>query len=191
MTSMTQVAEWRHNKTVILDQVAILHKCLLYVHHTLRSDPNQDGDPEIYWTVENNGCGEAALSEISHLGEENFPGVFVHEPRKSGGGRGRKGLNTNSRTKMTACIRFKSLVESRRLTINSKALISEIKNFVRGDGSYKAKLGSHDDLVMSTLQIVRLLQICADWDDTLESNLKNAHMAEEDDQSAPPMPMSF
>jgi hypothetical protein len=188
MTSMTQVAEWRNNKTVILDQVGILHKSLLYIQHKLSRDPEQQGEPEIYWSVENNGCGEAALSEIEHIGEENFPGVFVHEPKRSGGGRGRKGLNTNTRTKMTACIRFKSLVESRKMTIRSKALISEIKNFVRGDGSYKAKLGSHDDLVMSTLQVVRLLQICADWDDVLESNLKSAG---DDEGGAEPMPMSF
>lgn len=188
MSTMTQVAEWRHNKTITQDQVEILRKALLYIHHTLVNHPDQDGDPEIYWTVENNSLGEAALVQIDNIGEENFPGIFTHEPRKSGGGRGRKGLNTNTRTKTTACARFKTLVETRRMTVKSRALLSELKNFVRGGGSYKGKIGVNDDLVMGTLQIVRLLQICADWEEEIEENLKTVG-ADDDDIGSAPMPI--
>jgi hypothetical protein len=190
LTTMTQVGEWRHNKTNIQTQVDLLRKSLLYIHHTLRADPNQDGEPEIYWTVENNSLGEAALVQIDNIGEENFPGIFTHEPRKSGGGKGRKGLNTNMRTKMTACSRMKTLIETRRMTLKSRALLTELKNFVRGGGSYQAKAGIHDDLVMSTVQIVRLLQICADWEETIETNMK-ASSYDDDDTGVTPMPMSF
>lgn len=186
LSTMTQVAEWRHNKTITQDQVEILRKCLLYIHHTLANHPEQDGDPEIYWTVENNSLGEAALVQIDNIGEENFPGIFVHEPRKTGGGRGRKGLNTNIRSKMTACARFKTLVETRRMTLKSRALLTELKNFVRGGGSYKGKIGVNDDLVMGTLQIVRLLQICADWEEEIEDNLK---ITGEEDNGTAPMPI--
>jgi hypothetical protein len=189
LTTLTQVAEWRHNKTITQDQVEILRKALLYIHHSLVNHPDQDGDPEIYWTVENNSLGEAALVYIDTIGEENFPGIFTHEPRKTGGGKGRKGLNTNSRTKMTACARFKTLVETRRMTLKSRALLTELKNFVRGGGSYKGKIGVNDDLVMGTLQIVRLLQICADWEEQIEENLKST--GDMDDTSSAPMPMSF
>lgn len=188
LSTMTQVAEWRHNKTITQDQVDILRKSLLYIHHTLLNHPDQDGEPEIYWTVENNSLGEAALVQIDNIGEENFPGIFTHEPRKTGGGRGRKGLNTNTRTKMTACSRFKTLIETRRMTIKSRPLLTELKNFVRGGGSYKGKIGVNDDLVMGALQVVRLLQICADWEEEIETNLK--HTSNEDDGAAP-MPMSF
>lgn len=190
LTTMTQVGEWRHNKTNIQTQVDLLRKSLLYIHHTLKADPEQDGDPEIYWTVENNSLGEAALVQIDNIGEENFPGIFTHEPRKSGGGKGRKGLNTNMRTKMTACSRMKTLIETRRMTLKSRALLTELKNFVRGGGSYQAKAGIHDDLVMSTVQIVRLLQICADWEESIETNMK-ASSYDDDDNGATPMPMSF
>ena len=189
MSTMTQVAEWRHNKTNIQTQVDILRKSLLYIHHSLLQEPNQEGDPEIYWTVENNSLGEAALVQIENIGEENFPGIFTHEPRKSGGGKGRKGLNTNMRTKMTACSRFKTLIETNRMTLKSRALLTELKNFVRGGGSYQAKAGIHDDLVMSTVQVVRLLQICADWEEEIEHNMKTSSYDEED--GAVPMPMSF
>ena len=189
MTAMEQVAEWRHNKTITQDQVEILRKALLYIHHTLSNNLDQVGDPEIYWTVENNSLGEAALVHIENLGEDTFPGIFAHEPRKTGGGRGRKGLNTNTRTKMTACSRFKTLVETSRLKLKSRALITELKNFVRGGGSYKGKVGINDDLVMSSLQIVRLLQICADWEEGIEENLR--YVADIDDSSSAPMPMAF
>ena len=67
MTSMEQIAEWRHNKTITQDQVELLRRALLYIHHTLASDPAQVGDPEIYWSVENNSLGEAALVQIPHV----------------------------------------------------------------------------------------------------------------------------
>jgi len=189
LSTMTQVAEWRHNKTTIQMQVDILRKSLLYIHHSLLNDSNQEGDPELYWTVENNSLGEAALVQIDNIGEENFPGIFTHEPRKSGGGKGRKGFNTNMRTKMTACSRMKTLIETNRMTLRSRALLTEFKNFVRGGGSYKAKAGIHDDLVMATMQIVRLLQICADWEEQIETNMKAASF--DDDEGSTPMPMSF
>jgi hypothetical protein len=31
----------------------------------------------IYWSVENNGLGEAALLVINDFGEENIPGLFI------------------------------------------------------------------------------------------------------------------
>jgi hypothetical protein len=190
LTTMTQLAEWKHNKTITKDQVEILRKCLLYIAQTLAHNPEQEGDPEIYWTLENNTLGEAALVQIENVGEENFPGIFVHEPRKSGGGKGRKGLNTNGKSKMSACARFKTLIETRRMTVKSRALLGEMKNFVRGGGSYQAKAGVHDDLVMGSLQIVRLLQIVANWDQSIEDNLRSAY-EDDDDLSSSPMPMVF
>lgn len=186
-TAMEQVAEWRHNKTITQYQIDILRKNLLYIHYTLLSYPEQEVEPEIYWTVENNSLGEAALVQIDNIGEENFPGVFVHEPKKSGGGRGRKGLNTNTRSKISACSRMKTLIETNRMKIKSRALLYELKNFVRGGGSYKGKAGVNDDLVMGLLQITRLLQICADWEEQIEDNLRFS--SEDDDSNFAPMPI--
>ena len=38
----------------------------------------------IYWSVENNSIGEAALIVINDFGEENIPGLFVSEPQRKG-----------------------------------------------------------------------------------------------------------
>lgn len=189
MSTMRQIAEWKDNKTPIQGQVQTLMKILLYIYQSLAHNPDQLAEPEIYWTVENNSIGEAALVVIEDTGEQNFPGTFVHEPKKSGGGRRRKGLNTNSRSKITACNRFKSLVESKRMLLRSKPLITELKNYVRGGGSFQARPGVTDDLVAATLLVVRILEVVTTWDE----NLAEAHTEaiDIDDFDTQPMPMAF
>lgn len=189
LTTMTQIAEWKDNKTPTTKQVEILRKTLMYIHYTMLSHDEQDGDPEIYWTVENNSLGEAALTAIEYIGEDNFPGYLVSEPKSSGGGKKRKGLTTTNRSKTTACARLKSLVESRRIIIKSKALVSELKGFVRGGGSYKAKSGLRDDLVLSTLGIIRLTQIVAHWEDSVNDYLSQMDDDEDYDDFDQPMPV--
>lgn len=190
LTTMTQIAEWRDNKTPTPKQVEIMRKVLMYIHYMMLSHEDQDGDPEIYWTVENNSLGEATLTSIDYIGEDNFPGYFVSEPKSSGGGKRRKGLTTSSRSKMAACSRLKSLVESRRIVLKSKALVSELKGFVRGGGSFKAKSGLTDDLVMATLGIIRLTQIVAQWDDSVNESLSYIDDDDDDyDDYDMPMPV--
>ena len=71
---MTQVAEWCHNKTPVEGQIRVMREILKEI--------DQYGAKEIYWTVENNSIGEAALVVIRDTGEENFPGNFLHDPIK-------------------------------------------------------------------------------------------------------------
>ena len=73
-----QVAEWQHNTTAIPAQVRILKDICTHIE-------SETGDPNtIYWSVENNGLGEAALIVINDFGEENIPGLFVSEPIRKG-----------------------------------------------------------------------------------------------------------
>jgi hypothetical protein len=43
-------------------------------------------------------------------------------------------------------------------------LISELKTYVASGLGFKAKSGEHDDLVSSTLLIMRMADVLADWD---------------------------
>jgi hypothetical protein len=181
--TMNQVAEWRSTSLQIPNQIELLLKILYYIYQTMENNSEQIGEPEIYWTVENNSLGEAALIVIEDTGEENFPGYFVHEPRN---GRRRKGLTTTSKNKMNACSRLKSLIESRRMNIRSKPLIRELKNFVQGNGSFHAKPGEHDDLVSATLLVIRILQIISHWDPELNTKLNDA--VEMDAMEIQPLP---
>jgi len=162
MPSMTQVGEWRHNLTPVQSQVKIMREILRYIH-----DRGQEhgAAPQIYYSVENNTLGEAALVVINNIGEENFPGLFLSEPIRKGHIRKfRKGFNTTHRTKISACSQLKYMLEQKKMTISSKPLISELKTFVANGVGFGAKTGEHDDLVSSCLLIIRMAGILSDWD---------------------------
>ena len=174
----TQIAEWKHNKSPIPVQVRILADIIKYV-----SERCQDNN-SVYYSVENNTLGEAALISIDEYGEHNMAGVFLHEPRKTRSRRTqRKGFNTTNKTKVPACAKLKHLIESGNMTVNSKSLVSELKHFVALGVSFAAKPGETDDLVMATVLTVRMLQVLKDWHQELASNLHD-----HSDEIIAPMP---
>jgi len=163
-----QVAEWRHNKTDIPTQVRILATIIKEIDDIIK-DPNS-----IYYSVENNTIGEAALISIAEYGEDNIPGYFLSDNSVTGSMRKfRKGFNTTNKAKLTACNKFKVLVESGRMKLKSKSLISELKTFVANGASYAAKPGETDDLVMSTLLTVRMFMLLQSYHTELDTHLKD------------------
>jgi hypothetical protein len=151
---MEQVAEWRHNLTPIQSQVKHLREICRYIE---TRGQEKGGSPQIYYSVENNSLGEAALVVISDIGEENFPGLFLSEPIRKGHVRKfRKGFNTTHRTKITSCSQLKNMLETYKMILRSKPLISELKTFVAHGVGFGAKTGEHDDLVSATLLIIRM-----------------------------------
>jgi len=188
LPDMIQVAEWCHNLTPIPGQVQTMLRILEYIWDTSK-EKGQKGEPDIYYTLENNSWGEAALVSINEIGEERFPGQFVHEPRRSHTpGRSRKGLNTNVRSKAMACSKFKTLIETNRIEIRSKMLIRQLKFFVSKGDSFSAKQGEHDDVVMSSLLAVRMMSILTTWDEKIGDLLRDELEIEE---SLDPMPMAM
>jgi hypothetical protein len=168
MPGLKQVAEWRDNKTIVQRQVVIMKEICQYL-------VDVTGTNNVYYSVENNTLGEAALVAINELGEENIPGTFLSEPRKGGAGvRYRKGFTTTNKSKLSACAKFKSLVETKRMHIASKALISELKTFVASGNSFAAKIGDLDDLVMSALLAIRMIMLLQQFDAGLDGELKDS-----------------
>ena len=163
----TQVAEWRDNRATIPDQVRILADIVKELHATVRDDKM------IYYSIENNTIGEAALISIAEYGEENIPGYFLSDNSVVGQRRFRKGFNTTPKAKLTACAKFKMLIESGRMTVSSRALISELKTFVAHGVSYAAKPGETDDLVMGTLLAVRMMLLLQSYHTEIDSQLKD------------------
>jgi hypothetical protein len=93
---------------------------------------------------------------------------------------------------MEACLSFKRYVETDKIKLRSKALLSEIKNFVAKGNSFSAKPGEHDDLVMSLLLGVRMIDYIATFEDevydVINSNLTNPNNLgywDEDDEDGP------
>lgn len=177
LPDMKQIAEWQHNKTPIQKQIGILKNITEYLSEVVSS-------ADIYYSVENNTLGEAALVAIAEVGEENIKGSFLSEPKKMGQSKKhRKGFTTTNSSKLAACAKLKSLIESKRLTVNSKNLISELKTFVALGNSYEAKTGETDDLVMSTILAVRMAVTLSTYDPNLEE-----HLRDNLDQILSPMP---
>lgn len=183
LTTMEQVAEWKSNTTPTIGQVKMLLEILFYIYSTLNDDPQQKGEPEIYWSVENNACGEGTLVAIQLTGLENFPGTMVHDSSK------RNGMTTTIKTKNTSCSVFKRLIEKGRLKLSSAPLIAELKNFVAYGQTYAAKIGEHDDLVMATLLIIRIYNIISKWEDNVAQ--EDDIMGDMDEITIEPMPVGF
>ena len=158
----TQVGEWKHNKTDIPSQIKLIAQINKYIAECT-TEPNN-----IYYSIECNGIGEAAIISLNEYGESNIPGIFISEA-----GKGRRGFNTTNKSKLASCAKFKTLVESKKMTVNSRSLISEMKAFVAHGGSYAAKIGDTDDLIMASLLVTRMLQHLSDYHVTLETQIRD------------------
>jgi len=191
LTTMTQVAEWCHNKTPIEGQIQTLMGMLNYL--------SEHGVQDIYWSVENNSIGEAALVVIRDTGEESFPGEFLSEPKKVTGKKGRRGFHTSNRSKMEACLSLKRYIEQKKIVINSVPLISELKTFVKTAHSFAAKESAMDDLVMSLVLNIRMIDYISTFEegvyDSVNSSLglnilrNNDDYDSDNDEWSSPMPI--
>ena len=182
LPNMKQVAEWKHNKTTITEQIRILKGML----HQIKDEAP---DSEIYWSVENNTLGEAALVVIEEMGEENIPGTFLSQPKGNNiNRRYRKGFTTTNKSKLSACSKLKTWVESERIEIASSALLRELKTFVARGAGFAAKDGETDDLVMALLLVVRITQEVAQYDEVTYNELRDTFS---DEDGMAPMPFVF
>jgi hypothetical protein len=162
-----QVAEWRHNKSDIPTQIRIMVDIIRHINDVVK-DPQS-----IYYSIENNTIGEAALISIAEYGEQNIDGYFLSEPGYANGRRFRKGFNTTNKPKLAACAKMKHLIETNRMKINSRSLVSELKTFVASGAGYAAKQGETDDLVMATLLIVRMMQVLQSYHPDLDGQMRD------------------
>lgn len=164
----TQIGEWSHNKTTIPEQI----KLLANINKMIIEETNEPNN--LYYSLENNTIGEAALISLFEYGEENILGYMLSENKSSGNiRRFRRGFNTTHKNKLSSCAKLKYLMESKKMKIHSSNLISELKTFVASGESYAAKLGETDDLVMATLLIIRMLQHLQNYNPTLDQHIKD------------------
>lgn len=173
--SMVQVAEWRSNTTSSPTAYAML-KRVLKMYERIGST--------VYFSVENNGVGEAIIALFE---QDEYPPTTAEFVSESG--KNRKGITTSGKTKMKSCLLFKDMVERDNIHISSKSLVAEIKHFVRKAGSYAAKPGSTDDLIMATTIVLRLLDELSSFDQDAYDRLYSyayEESSEYDDNDIPP-----
>jgi hypothetical protein len=183
LPSFEQVGEWHHNLTPIQGQARVLRDICKYIAEECT---NKGSTPSLYYSVENNSVGEAALVALEEMGEESIQGLFLSEPIKKGHVRRyRKGFYTTHGSKIAICAKLKHLIESNRMKIYSKPLISELKTYVAKGLSFEAKVGQHDDLVSSVLLALRMAMVLQDWDPAIYDKMREEHQ----DEWVMPMPI--
>lgn len=179
--SLAQVAEWRSNTMSSVQAYHMLKK-VLHIYEKVQST--------VYFSVENNGVGEAIVALFE--ADENPPMLaeFISEQ-----GAKRIGMTTTGKSKIKACLALKEMIERNGITIRSRILVEEMKQYTRKGGSYAAKLGATDDLISSCLIITRLLEEVASFDqDAYDKLYAHAFINEgdstwDDNGSDGPMPM--
>jgi hypothetical protein len=167
LPTLVQVGEWSNNKAPVEEQVRTMKKILEEIYSL--------GARDIYWSVESNSLGEAALVVIRDTGEENFPGTMLHDPKNRLQGRtGRRaGFVTTNKSKLEACSKLKFLLESGKMKINSKGLLSELKVFVSRGNTFEARIGQTDDLIMAMILAIRMTDYISTWDDKSQAAINS------------------
>lgn len=188
LPEMIQIGEWMHNTTIIQGQVKILMQILKYLDQELRSVG--DFSPEIYWSIENNSIGNHAVEIVEASDEDSFPGHFVTEKTKSRGRKIRRGFNTTMKSKISACSKFKSLLETGKIIVNSEVLVRQLKSFVSKGVSFEAKAGTKDDLVSATLLCVRIIEEIKYYHDSISEAISEA-IEDSYDEDFVPLPISI
>ena len=183
LPTLVQVGEWSNNKSPIEEQVRTMKKILEELYAA--------GARDLYWSVESNSLGEAALVVIRDTGEENFPGTMLHDPKNRLQGKtGRRaGFVTTNKSKLEACAKLKFLVESGRLKLNSKGILSELKVFVSRGNTFEARIGQTDDLIMALILAVRMTDYISTWDDKSQAAINSNVSSDEDLSIDAPMPI--
>lgn len=89
---------------------------------------------------------ELEYENIFRVGSSAKSGQFLTTGFKGGSF---LGVKTSKQVKRIGCTNLKTLIESKKLLIFDKDIISELSTFIEVRGTYKADEGYHDDLVMT------------------------------------------
>jgi hypothetical protein len=148
--SMEQVMEYRTNKESPTELYSYLKSLVRFLERN---------SARTYFSVENNALGQAITSLYEADVDPIEKGIFMSEE-----GKDTLGYNSNIKTKNLGLISFKEMFERGHLIINSKQLISELKNLVRKGNTFEAKTGGTDDTVFATLICIRIVEDMAQHD---------------------------
>ncbi len=202
---LKQVAEWNSNKPDQPEQAKMLKRVLETLYHTQQDDPEHDPmTNDIYYSVERNGLGMGIISVIDVMGMESFPGHFIDATlttvnmKGDPGGFNKpqrwRGLWTSVGSKRRYAIELKSLIERNIFIPRSDRLVSQLKTFVRAGPGWKSKEGAKDDIVMSCVLMMMMIDELRiqepDLDDKVLPDIEDYEDEDYDtDQNIPVMPI--
>jgi hypothetical protein len=135
------VAKYRDNKIAPLLYPTMIHNVAKMYNNA--------------WTlVEINDNGQQ-IADILHHELEYEQILYVNRGKQGqvvsggfGGGSSANGVRTDKKIKRVGCSQLKTLIETQRMVVFDRDIISEFSTFIESKGSYAADEGYHDDLVM-------------------------------------------
>lgn len=165
--SMLQVAEWNSNLADQAEQSKMLYRIIRRIHKIQMNDPDHNGRSNIYYSVECNGIGLGILNALELEYEHKIPGWLIDSE-----GNKLRGIRMTAPLKKNRALDFASMVERNIFIPRSRHLVSQLKTFVqKREGVYCAKEGSKDDLVMSCILMMQLIEELRVQDDDIQERL--------------------
>src|SRR4030065_498140 len=161
LDTFEQLGQYRNNSMSLTDFTKHLLKILTYLKKEAKAK-------EIYYTVESNSIGQGVLTLI-----ENSKNSILKEVEFVNDSSVRSGMLTTSKTKMKGALKFKDLLESGRMKIHSRKLLSELRFFIKSGATFKATPGMHDDLVMGCIVLVNMLVNIGNYDADIYDKIIN------------------
>jgi len=147
VTDVTQVpyklvGKYRNNQISPLLYPNIIHKvCVDFNNAYVLVEVNDIGQQ-----IADILYGDLEYENIFRVGSNGKAGQFLTAGFKGGSS---LGVRTTKQVKRMGCSNLKTLIESKKLLIFDKDVISELSTFIEVRGSYAADEGYHDDLVMT------------------------------------------
>jgi len=176
-----QVGEFRDNNMNLTDFAKKIIKVLILL--------DKMKCRQIYYTIESNPIGMGVIHLLQNSDHPILDDAeFVSQRKK-------KGILMTNPTKLKGCSRLKDLVESHAMTIHSRALLSELKFFVKKGASFAAESGKKDDLAMGAVLTTLCLSEMARYDDDCDEKMNNmgavALATEDDSEDLDALPFVF
>lgn len=177
LDKLEQVAEFRDNQLNITDLTKRLISILKYLN---------DLATELTFTVEANSIGQGVTQLIRNADNSIFNQIEMISIGKH------DGIMTTTKTKMKGCTKFKDLIESDRMKIHSRELISELKFFVKSGASFKAESGKTDDLVMGCILMCLMLDEMSFYDPHIYDVMNSVNIiGDMEEGDGEPLPFCF
>lgn len=149
---LKQVAEFRSNTT----STSAVYNILKYMLKCLMAKRIEN----VYWSFENNGLGESIIALYESDENPVDCGELLSESGKK-----RMGFATTGKSKPKHCMNLKNLFEGGKLKVRSAQTVTEMKHFIRRNGSYAARNGSTDDTISAHIILLRILEELVQYED--------------------------
>jgi len=171
ITSFEQIGEWTNN---IMSQGQYVKQIIKTIQYLF-----DNGADEIFYTFEANGIGAGVARLLEKSDDKILDQAYLLNETNNEGLQLRTGFLMTHPKKMKGCGTLKDLVESYRLKLHSKKLLTELKFFVKKGASFAAERGATDDRVMSMVLMMLMIEELANYEESVDETINEVNIEEE------------